>query len=393
VVATVVSSYGDTGGCGSVTGRRGWETGNGVGVAESRWAESLWARWRRGLWVPLLGWVFVVAVVGALVLLLVTAGSPRLAVADAVRTMATVGGALAVVVTGVFAYRRQALAERDESRADAVEFSRRYEVVVSQIGDGKAAVRLGGVYSLARLADDWVDQRQTCVDVLCAYLRMPFEPDRESPDHPKGEPQVRNAILRQISDRLKQPATSKSSWSGRKIDLAGAYLLGADFQGVIFGRGSSFRKTVFADSANFSSSFFESDANFMGAEFKGRALFVDFNKLSQKPPATSTANGSYFCEAVFSGTADFSGARFLGTADFRKTSFMFVDALRGLADLLNGRYVKDDRGGVSFKEAEFHGDLDVLEMEVRNNPDLSEVEFFHERWPKHLRATNSRAMS
>jgi uncharacterized protein YjbI with pentapeptide repeats len=131
----------------------------------------------------------------------------------------------------------------------------------------------------------------------------------------------------------------------------------------------------------------------MGAEFKGRALFVDFNKLSQKLPATSTANGSYFCEAVFSGTADFSGARFLGTADFRKTSFVFVDASREIADLFDERYANDDRGGVSFRKAEFHGDLDVLEMEVRNNSELSGVNFFHERWPKHLRATNSRAMS
>jgi hypothetical protein len=30
---------------------------------------------------------------------------------------------------------------------------------------------------MAGLADDWPGQRQTCVDVLCAYLRMPYEPD------------------------------------------------------------------------------------------------------------------------------------------------------------------------------------------------------------------------
>jgi len=26
---------------------------------------------------------------------------------------------------------------------------------------------------MANLADDWLDSRQTCVDVLCGYLRMP----------------------------------------------------------------------------------------------------------------------------------------------------------------------------------------------------------------------------
>jgi hypothetical protein len=31
---------------------------------------------------------------------------------------------------------------------------------------------LAGVYAMSRLADDWTDQRQQCVDVLCAYLRL-----------------------------------------------------------------------------------------------------------------------------------------------------------------------------------------------------------------------------
>ena len=30
---------------------------------------------------------------------------------------------------------------------------------------------------MAGLADDWKQNRQTCVDVLCAYLRLPYDPD------------------------------------------------------------------------------------------------------------------------------------------------------------------------------------------------------------------------
>ena len=30
---------------------------------------------------------------------------------------------------------------------------------------------------MAGLADDWGQNRQTCVEVLCGYLRMPYEPD------------------------------------------------------------------------------------------------------------------------------------------------------------------------------------------------------------------------
>src|SRR6516164_350978 len=37
-------------------------------------------------------------------------------------------------------------------------------------GDKPSAVRLAGVYAMAGLADDWEQNRQTCIDVLCAYL-------------------------------------------------------------------------------------------------------------------------------------------------------------------------------------------------------------------------------
>ena len=53
----------------------------------------------------------------------------------------------------------------------------RFATAAEQLGSDKPAVRLAGVYAMAGLADDWAENRQTCVDVLCAYLRMPYEPD------------------------------------------------------------------------------------------------------------------------------------------------------------------------------------------------------------------------
>jgi hypothetical protein len=35
------------------------------------------------------------------------------------------------------------------------------------------------MYALARLADDWAEERQICIDVLCAYLRMPYQPIKD----------------------------------------------------------------------------------------------------------------------------------------------------------------------------------------------------------------------
>src|SRR5262245_14329548 len=57
-------------------------------------------------------------------------------------------------------------------------WNERFATAAGQLGSDKpAAVRLAAVYAMAGLADDWEKNRQTCVDVLCAYLRMPYEPD------------------------------------------------------------------------------------------------------------------------------------------------------------------------------------------------------------------------
>src|SRR5215813_5697982 len=54
----------------------------------------------------------------------------------------------------------------------------RFATAAGQLGGDKPpAVRLAGVYAMAGLAGDWEENRQTCVDVLCAYLRMPYERD------------------------------------------------------------------------------------------------------------------------------------------------------------------------------------------------------------------------
>jgi hypothetical protein len=46
----------------------------------------------------------------------------------------------------------------------------RFAAAAGQLGSDKPPeVRLAGVYAMAGLADDWAENRQTCVDVLCAY--------------------------------------------------------------------------------------------------------------------------------------------------------------------------------------------------------------------------------
>ena len=79
---------------------------------------------------------------------------------------------------------QQALEEQREQLTTTLAAQRertlneRFAAAAGQLGSDKPPeVRLAGVYAMAGLADDWPENRQTCVDVLCGYLRMPYEPD------------------------------------------------------------------------------------------------------------------------------------------------------------------------------------------------------------------------
>lgn len=65
-------------------------------------------------------------------------------------------------------------------------FNERFTAIATQLGDDQPAVRLAGVYATAGLADDWKQNRQTCVSVLCAYLRLPYDPEPGEDAAPAG---------------------------------------------------------------------------------------------------------------------------------------------------------------------------------------------------------------
>ena len=89
---------------------------------------------------------------------------------------ASVAGAGALVAL-IVAYRRQKIAEAGFAHDRTRVFNERFTAIAAQLGDAQPAVLLAGVHAMAGLADDWKQNRQTCVDVLCAYLRLPYDPD------------------------------------------------------------------------------------------------------------------------------------------------------------------------------------------------------------------------
>ena len=155
---------------------------------------------------------------------------PEAQLFDVVRSAATVAALIGGLYAILYAYRKQRVDEAAGNRADAEGLSKRYQDAAEQLGHDKAAVRLAGVYAMARLADEWPEQRQTCVDVLCAYMRMPPQdapsqtvPELSRPD--EGDLEVRRTITSVIAARL-SPRSIGGLWSSCDFDLRKAQISG-----------------------------------------------------------------------------------------------------------------------------------------------------------------------
>lgn len=164
---------------------------------------------------------------------------------DVVKLILTVAGSVAggvgAVVALVVSYRRQHQSEAAERREDTRLFNERYHQAAEQLGSEKAAVRLAGVYAMAGLADDWDDGRGKGVEVLCAYIRMPYAPPGPDDDEDvevrrenrrrREEREVRRAILDTVRERLEAEPGARG-WHGRTFDFRGAVFDEADLRGL-----------------------------------------------------------------------------------------------------------------------------------------------------------------
>ena len=256
---------------------------------------------------------------------------------------ASVAGAGALVAL-IVAYRRQKVAEADSAHDRTRVFNERFTTIAAQLGDAQPAVRLAGVHAMAGLADDWKANRQTCIDVLCAYLRLPYEPDPgEGAPTPerlafRASREVRHTVIRVITAHLSGGAAV--SWRGLKFD----------FTGVVFDGGSFYR-------AEFTGALLggEGAVSFAGAEFTGGTVDFRHVKFTGAPvsfrSAKFTGGKVDFGFAEFAGgTIDFASAKFTGG----KVDFGYAKFARGLVYF---NYAQFTGGTVDLQHAEFAGGI------------------------------------
>ncbi len=269
---------------------------------------------------------------------------------DLTRSTIAAAALIAGVFAAVYAYRKQRVEEAASRRADSEHLSSRYQNAADQLGDDKAAVRLAGVYALARLADEWPEQRQTCIDVLCSYYRMYSEGQELAP----GEREVRETILSSITAHLEY--NGADSWRGYGFNLQRAY----------------FDSDLYLLEGIGEDTFFDvSDATFVDSklvmEKRNDGIFGIFTaRRATFQGSTSVSVSGWFKD----GAIDFrdtklNGGRFDltriridgGELDFQGATFSGVSAYFSGAHFVGG-YVRFDRatfksGTVDFNHVEF----------------------------------------
>lgn len=268
---------------------------------------------------------------------------------------------------------------------------------------------------MERLAQDNPTQRQTIVNVLCAYLRMPYDPpDREpgAKDSPVARAEHRDLVQEQEVRLTAQDVLSRhlrldgrlekapvTFWPDIHLDLTGATLIDFDlarshlhtgrFVGACFTGNTTFHTAQFTGNATFEAATFAGEAEFDHVTFGRDTVFTAASFAESADFAGSFLKGdAHFGSARFHGVANFSCTRFttrpLGiagmenpTGEARFTHVLFADAARFFDAQFDG--------GAEFTQAEFKGEADFRDAVFRDRVRFEDARFSEELGFNHLK--------
>ena len=258
----------------------------------------------------------------------------------------------------------------------------RYTKAVEQLGNTSAPVRIGGVYTLVGLADEWlldknlaylerVREGQVIINNLCTYIRSPFaltshydELTQDSPTsegvykdkHQKfyidkaaleSEANIRLSILKEIRHRLQGPdENAPGAWSDFEYDFSGStffypvdlthsyYTKPVNFSGSTYQDWVDFSNSIYQSRADFNDSTYQKWADFRDSIYQGRA---DFNSSTYQNVvyfSDSTYRGEvcfnkstyqdfvYFDRSIYQNWADFYDSTYQDEASFTDSTYL-----------------------------------------------------------------------
>ena len=296
--------------------------------------------------------------------------------------------------------------DREHLRQVRADRRERYTKAVEQLGDEKAPIRMGGVYTLVGLVDEWLEDEsiekyedrlkegQVIINNLCAYIRSPFtlashydELSNPTPT-PKGiykdkkekfyadkatldsEADVRLSIIKEIHDRLQGPEeNTPGTWSDFEYDFSGStFFYPIDLTNSYYAKPINFSGSTYKGWANFSDSTYQGRANFNDSTYKGWANFNDSTYQDGADFRGSTYQGwadfsgstyqgwAYFSGSTYQGGANFNGSTYQGGANFNGSTYQawanFTDSTyQALADFRDSTYQAE----TDFRDSTYKG--------------------------------------
>ena len=262
----------------------------------------------------------------------------------------------------------------------------RYTKAVEQLGDEKAPIRMGGVYTLVGLVDEWLEEEnlseperlkegQVIINNLCAYIRSPFtlasHYDELSKDNPisegvykdnqqefytdkaefKAETDVRLSIMKEIHDRLQGSGkNTPGAWSDFEYDFSGS---------------------TFFYPVDLTKSYYKKPVNFSGSTYQALADFTD----------STYKGGAYFRNSTYKGGADFRNSTYKGWADFRNSTYQALadfsrSTYQALADFSRSTY----QALADFSRSTYKGEVYFHSSTYQEGADFSRSIFYSENY-------------
>ena len=308
-------------------------------------------------------------------------------------------------------FDKNAFKERKAERRE------RYTEAVEQLGSKEAPVRIGGVYTLVGLVDEWLEEKnleyserlkegQVIINNLCAYIRSPFTLtsyyDELSEDAPSlegsykdkkeefyvdkaildSEADVRLSIIKEIHDRIQGPDKNMpGAWSDFEYDFSGStffypidltnsyYAKPINFSGSTYKGWANFRRSTYQGRANFTNSTYKSGANFSDSTYQGRANFSRSTYQGWADFRRSTYQGrAYFSRSTYQAWADFRRSTYQAWADFRRSTY------QGWANFTNSTY----QGWANFTNSTYQALADFRRSTYQDVADFSGSIFYQE---------------
>ena len=288
----------------------------------------------------------------------------------------TTGGLLGVITLGETHRKNNQEKEKNENdhtRQVYAERRSRYTKAVEQLANEKATVRLGGIYTLVGLVDEWLaddtlkseeqqKEGQVIINNLCSYIRSPFPlaakieeyeahkeleklQKTESEKLSEGESSGLQVLLRRLKDsgeyeahkeleklqkteseKLREAESSRLQVLLRRFKDSDEYKKPKDITTdyAKFHEEQDVRRTIFVEMSKRSSTFTMNEQDEIIETISGTWSDFDFD-FSRAPifyPLSSlTIEKGNFSSAKFYSDADFSEATFTQTADFSEATF------------------------------------------------------------------------